>query len=128
MKRGFITILSVVLIGAVAVALTTAVLYMSTNNLVVDREANDSLVARHYAESCGQIALQGLRDNQNFSGTTSYAFLEGGCSAYIENLGGGVANISAMGTSSLAVRKVKISTSALRPDIIISSWQEVADF
>lgn len=126
-SRGFIAAISIILIGTVAVALTVLLLYMSTSALIANQSAGDLVIAKNYAESCAQMALQALRANQNYSGTTTYSFADGGCYYFVQNSGSS-ATINAMGTTTDAVRKVKVSVSSMRPTVTVSSWQEMADF
>lgn len=124
---GYITLISVTIIGAVATAIVLYLLLSGTNASKNSLTTIYSAQARALANACAEEALQQIRDNTNFTGTNSIVFSNGTCTYAVTNSGGDVRTIFASSSVSNTIRKVRISTTALSPKINISSWQEVGD-
>ncbi len=127
-NSGFITLISVLVVGAVslAVAITLLTTGVNSSKTAVDFEA--SKAARIIADSCAEEALEKIRETPIFSGAGSLNFNQGGCSYSVVDQGGQNRLISASSTSGSAIRKVLVSVNQIQPRIIITSWKEVADF
>lgn len=125
--NGYITLISITIIGAVTTSIVIYLLLSGTeatrNSLVSLRSAQ----ARSQANACAEEALQQIRDNNNFVGTSFLTFSTGACSYTVANTGGANRTIFASSSVATTVRKVRVLTTTLSPKITISSWQEVGD-
>lgn len=126
-QSGYVTIISVIIIGAiaasVAVSLLTGGIDAAKNSLSVTRLAQ----ARVLADACAEEALQNIRDT-SYIGTFNLSFPAGTCSSTVVSLGSPNFIITALGSSTDAIKKVRITINQLTPKITISSWSEVSDF
>lgn len=123
--NGYVMLISVMVVGAIAlsvgVGLLTFGLSFSKTSLTIQR----AVQAKYYADTCGEEALQQLRDSVSYSGSGNMTFVSGSCTYSVSNSGGGVANISATGIYASTTKRISIVTSAFRPRVIVSSWQEI---
>lgn len=124
MQKGFITLFSVILLTALAVALVSMLL---AQTLLATKNSGDEALAskaRITAASCAELALQNLRTSYSYTGSGSQALNGGACEYVVTNTGGNNRNIAASSTVSGFVNKLNITTDASSPVIHISSWQE----
>ncbi len=127
-KGGFATLLSVLLVGAVASAIAVSLLLGGVSSAKSGIVITNSIQARALATACVEQSLQSLHDNLSYSGTIALTLGEGTCSATLVVGGGSLRTITSTGTVGAVVQKMTIQTSALNPKIILSSWQDVGDF
>jgi len=122
-NKGFGTLYIVIIIGTAVLSLA---LWLSTGsfwsihngiNLKVSQQAK-SLV-----EACAEVALEVMRENNDYTGTNSTTINSNTCSYTVSNTGGDNRSIDISGTISGVTRKLQVITSAFNP-IIISTWQE----
>lgn len=128
LNSGFITLISVLIVAAIGV---TVGIYVILNSLGFARSslaAIQSAQARALANACANEALQQVHDNLAYAGTGSLVMGEGSCSYTVTVLTGNSRKVIASGTVGTIIRKVQIEITALRPNINVSSWKEVADF
>lgn len=126
--RGYITLVSVLIIGFVGVAVVVSVLLFGLSASQNSFAFNRSVQAQMLAEACIEEALQQVRTSASFSGTGNVAMDAGSCSYTVVDQGGESRAITAVGNVGAAVRKVKVIIDSINPQINIVSWQEVADF
>ena len=127
-QRGYITLLSVLIVGAVGVAIATTLLLQGTNRSRSSFALQQQAQARALADACAEEGLQQLADNNSFTGTAGLTLGAGECSYTVVDTGGSTRRVEATGTVGTIVQKARIEVSALSPQITLSSWQEVADF
>ncbi len=127
MERGYITLISVLLVGAVGTAIATSLLLSGISSSDTSLAAVQSAEARSLADACAEEALQQIRLSTSFSGYGSLQGTHGACGYLVVNTGGSNRTISASSTVGLVVRKVSVSVTGIMPLIVVSSWQEVAD-
>lgn len=127
-KQGFMTLMSVLVTGAVALSAVLMILSMgigSTQNSLTSTQGARAIYA---ASACAEEALQKIRDDQNFIGTENLTLGSATCEFTVQNLGGESRSIASSGSVGTIIRRLEIQIDAISPMINIVSWQEVADF
>jgi len=125
---GYITLISVLVVGAIGVAITTSLLLFGLGSSRSSFAIEQSAQARSLADACAEEALQEIRDSTPYTGSDNLSLGQGDCDYTVTSGGGQNRTIDASGTVGTVQRKVKISINAINPSINITSWQEVADF
>lgn len=126
-RQGFSTLLIVVIIGTIVTGL---IIYFGASGLWSVKGSIDdknSMQADQVASACAELALEALRENNNFTGSGSATILNSNCDYGVTNLGGNNRQIQATGSVNGMVRKIKITTNSFNP-ITVLSWQNVGDF
>jgi hypothetical protein len=129
-REGYVLLLSILFIGAIASAILTSVLMLGTNSGLVHFSVQQSARAVAAAEACAELGLESLRSNPSYGGD-EIRTLETGVTCEILAIGGtGNTNrlICTEGKVGDATRRLEIVISALYPQIRIASWQEVSTF
>ncbi|OGI26057.1 MAG: hypothetical protein A3J76_05635 [Candidatus Moranbacteria bacterium RBG_13_45_13] len=127
-QKGFITLISVLVIGAVGVAIALSLLLLGVGNSRTSFAVEQSNQAKALANACAEEALQQIRESVPFEGTGNLTLGQGSCSYTVTKLTGQNRTIIASGTVGTVIRKVSIALDKITPSIEITSWQEVADF
>jgi hypothetical protein len=127
-KNGYVLLISVLIIGAVAVSIATALLVFGVGSSRTSLSIQQGVRARGLANACASEALQQIRDSTPFTGTSNLTLGQGTCSYTVTNTGGPNRTIISTGTVGTVVRKVKITITKINPQIVVATWQEVADF
>jgi len=127
-NKGYITLISVLVVGAVGVAITTSLLLFGLGSSRSSFAAEQSAQARALAGACAEEALQQIRDSTPYTGSDSLSLGQGSCDYTVTNGGGQNRTIEATGTVGSVVRKVRVVIDTINPSINITSWQELADF
>jgi hypothetical protein len=127
-RRGYIALLSVIIIGAVGAVIMLSVMLSGINSSKTDLALQQAGNAKVIAASCGEEALQKILETATTSGGGNLAMGSGTCTYTITSQGGQNITINATGVTGMATSKVKIVIATTSPSIILSSWQEVGDF
>lgn len=127
-NQGFVTLLTVLIVSAVGVAISSSLLLLGIGNARAGLAVQQSKQAATLADACAEEALQQMRFSTAYSGTASLTLGAGTCSYTVTVLTGENRDVQATGTVGTIVRKVEVTISALTPKTVISSWQEVAHF
>ncbi len=127
-EEGFATLVSVLLVGAVASAIAVSLLLGGVRSAKSGIILTQLVQARALATACAEVTLQSLHDNLSYSGTVALTLGEGTCSATLTVGTGTLRTITSSGTVGTVVQKMTVQTSALTPRITLSSWQDVGDF
>ncbi|MEI6510804.1 MAG: hypothetical protein WCO25_02060 [Candidatus Uhrbacteria bacterium] len=123
--RGFAALIGVLVLGAVAATTASALVFASTNSLQASLGLRQYYEAKGIARACADVALRQIHDNVLYTGSGSVTLGAGSCTYGVANSGGSVRTISVTATVANVTKKLLISTSALSPKIVISSWREV---
>lgn len=122
-QNGFATLIAVIMIGAVSTVVATTMLLLgisaSKNSLLISQSAT----AKALANACGEEALEKIRENSGFSGSSNLT-LNGQTCSYTVTIGSGQTRTVAVTTGGTISRKINISISAISPKVLVSSWQE----
>lgn len=127
-KNGYITLISVLVAGALILLITTTLLItgitFSKNGLALE----NSNQAKALADACAEEALQQIRDSVAYSGGATLNIGNGSCNYTVLSIGGQSRNIQSVGTVNGYVRKVEINIDKINPQINVTSWQDVDIF
>jgi len=127
--RGFIALISVLVISAVVLVIGIGVSLRSVGESNMSLGEQESNRARALANLCAEQALMKLESFLNYSGDES--IIIGSESCYILAVGGtGNLNrtVQASSTVSNYTKKVQVVITQISPVMQLSSWEEVADF
>lgn len=127
-KRGYITLVSVLVLGAAGLSITLSMLLLgidASKHSLIYLNGNKAL---SMAEACAEEALEVIKENSSFAGSGNLTFGGGSCSYDVINTGGSTRSIASSGSIDTIVRRISIIIDAVEPEIHIASWQEVADF
>ena len=127
-KKGYITLITVLVTGAVGVAIAVSLLLLGLGSSRTSFALEQHNQSKALANACAEEALQQIRDATSFTGTGNLSFGQGTCAYTVTNDGGENRTVTASGAVGSVVRKVKIIINAINPEISLTSWQDVADF
>ena len=125
---GYITLVSVLVVGAVGVAIATSLILLGLGSSRTSFAIEQSNQAKGIANACAEEALQQIRDSTPFTGSGNLTLGQGTCAYTVTSQGGQNRTITSSGTVGSIMRKVKIIIDTINPTIQVVSWQEVADF
>ena len=120
--------MSVLIVGAIGTAITVALILLGLGSSRTSFALQQSNQAKALANACGEEALQQIRDSISYTGTTSLSLGDGTCTYTVTSQGGTNRTINASGAVSTITRKIKIIVNTINPYILLTSWEEVADF
>jgi hypothetical protein len=124
-RRGFAVLLSVLILAAVGMALSTALLYLTIGGTETSLALSESQEANGLANTCAESALEKLAASASYTGTASLTVGAGTCTAVVIS-NGSSDSIDSTGTVGSTIRKVEIKIGI--PQLTVSSWQELGDF
>lgn len=125
---GYITLISVLVVGAVGVAITLSIILLGLGSSRTSFAVEQSNQARALANACAEEALQQIRSLTPFTGSGNLTLGQGTCAYTVTSQGAENRTITASGTVGTITRKVKIIISNINPVVTVTTWQEVADF
>ncbi|HCE87097.1 MAG: hypothetical protein UW39_C0003G0032 [Parcubacteria group bacterium GW2011_GWC2_44_17] len=126
-QYGYITLISVLVIGAVGLAITISLILLGLGSSRTSFALEQSNQTKALTNACAEEAMQQIRDSMSFTGNGNLSLGQGTCNYTVTSQGGQNRTITALGTVGTIVRKVKIIISKINPTITVTSWQEVAD-
>jgi hypothetical protein len=126
-NKGYIALISVILISAIGVAIMVAVISSGINASKTDFSLQQSGSARSMAVSCAEEALQKILETATTSSIGNLTIALGTCS-YLIVSSSSIITINASGFLGGVTSKIKVVVSSTSPSITLSSWEEVADF
>lgn len=126
-NRGYITLISVLVVGAVGLALTTSLLFLGLGSSRTSFALEQSGEARALADACAEEGLQQIRSSTGYVGTGNLSLGNGTCTYTVTSQGGSNRTITASSTIGTIVRKVRVVITKINPVITASTWQEVPD-
>ena len=128
-RPGFILLITVVIIGAIASAILASLLLLGTSASQVSFSVYQAAQAKAHAEACTEYALQKLRDNPSYSGNETKTLSEGTCDILtVGGIGNENRTLCVEGGAGDSVRRIQIIIERLLPSIRIGSFEEVAVF
>jgi hypothetical protein len=127
-QSGYITLLTVLVVGAVGVAISTSLLLLGLANSRTSFALVQSKQAAALADDCAEEALQQMRFATSYTGTATLTLGTGTCNYTVTAQTGENRDIQANGTVGTIVRHVHVTVSQLTPTTVISLWQEVAHY
>lgn len=127
-KNGFITLISVLIIGAIGATAAVSLINIGISSSQTVSALERANQAKSIANACAEEALQQIRDSTVFSGSGSLSLSKGTCSYEVINNGGQNRQIDVSASVGAAIRSIEINVDQINPQINIVSWQELADF
>lgn len=129
MKKGYVALISTIVVGAIGTAVAVSLLLLGTMYSQTSLVVQQSNQAKAITNACAEDALQQIRNNNAYIGTNNLSFSGiGTCNYTVTNNGGENRKIISSGNVNQNIRKIEIIINQLNPKIIISSWQELANF
>lgn len=122
---GYIGLISVLIVAAVAVTVATTVIGLGMANSRSSFATVQSARAKGLANACAETALQKIRDFLPYSGNGTLTMGQGSCNYTVTKGVGQNRTIVAAGFVGTVVRRVSIGVTQINPVITIGSWQEV---
>jgi hypothetical protein len=124
-NNGFIALVTVLIIFAIALLIGLSVSLLSISEAQMGLKKSQSSQSTYLANLCAEDALMKLKEDINYSGNETIEIGGGSCQILpIE----GNWTIKTIANFENQVKKIKIIVSQVNPQMLISSWQEVADF
>ena len=127
-NSGFITLISVLVVGAVGMAITVSLLLLGLGNSRTGFAVQQSYQAKALASACAEEGLEKIRGTSSYTGTGTLSLGQGSCAYTVTSQGGQNRTITATGTVGTVIRKTKAIVSGIGLLITLSSWQEMGDF
>lgn len=127
-QRGYIILISILVIGAVGVAITLSLILLGIGTSRTSFAYEQSNQAQGLANACAEEAMQRIRDSTPFIGSGNLPLGQGTCNYTVTTQGPQNRTIIASGTVGTIIRKVRIIINRINPTIQVVSWQEIADF
>ncbi|MEK9152193.1 MAG: hypothetical protein AAB692_02410 [Patescibacteria group bacterium] len=127
--RGFIALISVIISGALALALAIGLSSRSIGEMQMSLGQQQSHRALALADLCAERALMKLASVLDYAGNETVTIAAGSCSiGPVSGTGNLNRVIEAQSAVSGFTRKVKVTVTRVSPVTQISAWNEVADF
>jgi len=128
-QGGYIALISTLIVGAVGLAIALSLLWLGIGNAKAAQTNNYADNAKAMADYCVEMALLNVHTNLNYYGGDTITNLGDTCTIVtVSGKGNRSRVIQATGTSGTVTRKVEVLINRVRPQIVLTSWQEVADF
>lgn len=125
MTKGFIALITVLIISALVLVVSIGLGLRTIDEMKMGLQKSLSSETYYLANLCAEDALMKLKENSNYSGGEIINIGKGSCTILpIE--GNWTVKISA--SLSGQVKKMRLIISQINPEMVIDSWQEVADF
>lgn len=124
-SKGFIALTSVLIIFGVSLIVGLSVSLLAISEAAMSLKKSQSSQAYYLTSLCAEQALMRLKANPSYAGSETINEIGGSCQ--IQPIVGNW-TINVLGNFQNMVKKLKIVVSQIAPQMIISSWQEVADF
>ena len=126
--KGYITLVSVLIATAVALAVGVSLILWGTGFTKTSLALKQSHQAKALGDACAEEALQQIQDSGGFTGSATISLGQGSCSYTVTDLGAQDRLLTSSGTVGTTVRKIQISIDQVNPTVNVTSWQEVVSF
>jgi len=128
LEQGYITLFSVLMVSAIGLTIVLSLSKLSISSTRMGIVLWQSNQAKALANACAEKAIQQVKTSPSFSGTDNLSLGGGTCTYTVADLGGQEREVEAVGVVDDSTRKVKVVISQITPELVVQSWQEVADF
>jgi hypothetical protein len=126
--KGFTTLVTTIIIGAIGVTAVTSVLLLGSAKTRTSIAIDQSQKAKQLANACAESALQLLHDNFSFVGSSGYSLGDGNCTYTVTAGAGENRTVTAQGTvgasPNTVTRKIQVDITQLTGSIV-ASWKEI---
>ena len=133
-KGGFLVLTMVLIVSAVVLTVSTGIFLRSISELTESGDSEMSLRAWAAVNACGETAVMGLASTTLGNGWSTYTgdvelpVGDETCYIYIIETSGTDKIIKASSTVSSFTRKIQVTVATNTPSLVVSAWEEVADF
>lgn len=127
LTKGYIALMSVILMGALGVAIMVTIISQGITSSKTELSLQQSGQARVLATACAEEALQVILETSTTSKTSTLTLGTGSCTYVISKPSSSIM-INATGNYGSLVKRVQVILSTSSPSIVLSSWQDVSDF
>lgn len=125
-KKGFVTLLSVLILGAVGVVVVTNYLLINAENIIGIATIEESKQAKALVDTCAEYAINTLKTNLNYLGNETLSLSFGSCTiSTISGTGNTSRSFQVTSTYLDQTRKLNIVISVVNPITSITTWQEI---
>ena len=100
--------------------------FLSIGEVSMSLQKSQSSQVYYLANLCAEEALMKLKENSGYTGETIN--IENGSCTSLVSLAGSIWTIEVSANFQNQIKKMQIIISQINPEMIIDSWQEVADF
>lgn len=124
-QNGYIALIAVLVMGAVAVTVTSTLLFTGVDSQREIKVAQSSAQAAQLATACAEDALQSMHDNTSFTGNGFVSLTTGNCAYVVASTGASTRTIDANATINNVTRKIKVYVTINLSSLSITSWQDI---
>ncbi|OGJ62600.1 hypothetical protein A3A67_02550 [Candidatus Peribacteria bacterium RIFCSPLOWO2_01_FULL_51_18] len=126
---GYILLISIVVIGAIASAVLSTLLLLGISANQVSLSVQQSKQAMAEAQACTEYALLRLRESPNYPGNVTLDSPKGRCGILlISGTGNNDRYLCTIGISGDVTRRLETAIDQILPKTLITSMQEVPSF
>ncbi len=125
MNRGYITLISVLVFGAVGTAIALSVILLGLGSSRTSFAWEQSNQAKALANACAEEALQQIRNLTSYTGSGNLSLGQGVCDYIVTTQGGENRTITALGEVGTITRNVEVIINTIEPAIELTSWREI---
>jgi CBS domain containing-hemolysin-like protein len=124
--KGFMTLISVIIVGMVCLSISVFLLLASSDTSRVTSTLLKLKQAKSLANACAERGLEKLRQNPLYTGSEQFGIAAGKCGISAVT-GSGNTNRSFKSTIVLGsiTQRVEVTVDQISPVMILGSWQEV---
>lgn len=127
-RKGYIALISVILIGTLGTAIMISVINSGISSGKTDFALQQSGSTRVLASSCAEEALQVILETGTTTGGGALTIGSGTCTYLITSQNGQNITVNSTGILGTITAKVQVVISTTSPSIVLSSWKEVSGF
>lgn len=122
-RKGFITLISVVLLTVISVSIVSVDLFISTDDQVATRTVTDSFQADYLSETCVEVALNKLKLSTSYTGNETITVSFGSCTISTVS---GTGNTNRSFTTNATVgdtnRQYRVTVTQVNPTTTMSEY------
>ena len=127
-ERGAVLLLSVIIMGAIAVSVVSALIVGGIDNTQLSAQQQAATEAQTQAELCVEEALLQVKNSNTVSGTTVITTGGNSCSFTIINGGGSNRTINSEAQVGDVIKRLQITLDRLNPQLNVTKWENVTSF
>ncbi|MEK7648951.1 MAG: hypothetical protein AAB400_03470, partial [Patescibacteria group bacterium] len=123
--RGFVSLIAVIIVGAIGMAVAVALLLSGTDATRQSFTEEQSAQSGALRDACIEEALARIKNSSSYTGSDTLTLGAGSCTFTVASQGGQLRTITSTGTVGSIVQKARVTIDKITPSITIASWQEV---
>lgn len=124
-QKGFIALVTILIILGIILLIGLGISQLSIGEAQMGLQKSQSSQAYYLANLCAEEALMTLKESGNYSEPVTITLENGSCTIFPI---AGTGTLKVSGTAANQIKKMKIVIGQINPEMVIESWQEVADF